>query len=85
MLSDFRKHFFDYFILVSILGLFFLLFIQNRGIPAVQYRLGVLASVSYFIWGIVHHYSEDNLNFKIVIEYALLAFLVIVILRGVFL
>ena len=85
MPTDFKKHFLDYLILIFLLTFFLFLFLQNRGIPLVQYRLSVLASISYFLWGVGHHYSEGSLNLKIVVEYGLLAILVIVILKGVFL
>lgn len=39
-----------------------------------QIVIVVMAAV-YIAWGIIHHLFEENLNFKIVVEYVLIAIL----------
>lgn len=46
-----------------------------------NFQLAIItaASLSYFVWGIVHHYIHKNLNFQILLEYAVVASLGFVI------
>ena len=46
-----------------------------------SFQLAIItaASLSYFTWGIVHHYLHRDLNLQILIEYAVIASLGFVI------
>jgi len=70
-----KDHLTHYLILLSIFAFgifFFLYFSYNRSIQA---WCVVMTSVSYFLWGMVHHYLEKNLYLKVIIEYFLVALL----------
>lgn len=69
------KHLGDYLALLSIFGLalfFFFFFSYNQ---TAQIMVVVSLSLAYFLWGLSHHYHEENLHFKVVIEYFLIALL----------
>lgn len=78
-------HILHYLILALILssGLF-LLFIYN-GRPSLQYYLGVGMAMSYFSWGIVHHYMQGDLHVKHMVEYGLIALFGVILLNRVLL
>jgi len=76
-------HILHYLILALILssGLF-LLFIYN-GRPSLQYYLGAGMAMSYFSWGIVHHYMQGDLHVKHMVEYGLIALFGVILLNRV--
>ncbi len=70
-----KGHLSHYLALLSLLafGLFFFLYFSyNRTIQALCV-IGL--SLAYFLWGMVHHYLEKNLYWKVVVEYFLVALL----------
>ncbi|MFH1561327.1 MAG: hypothetical protein ABID04_01975 [Patescibacteria group bacterium] len=85
--SELKQYPFDFFILglVFVLALLgFFLFSYNQFL---QEMIVLLTGVSYFLWGIFHHWQEGDLCAKIVLEYLFLAVLgvsaiVFVVLRG---
>ncbi|KKS98677.1 MAG: hypothetical protein UV73_C0001G0198 [Candidatus Gottesmanbacteria bacterium GW2011_GWA2_43_14] len=82
-----RKHhyIFHNFLLILILATGLVLFFANRGYPDRQFSLTVAISALYVVWGILYHYLKGDLHLKVVIEYILIAFLAVTILRGAFL
>lgn len=71
MEQDFCTHKLHYFALIIILivgygGFLFFSFDRQT-----QLLIGVIVSASYAVWGIVHHFAEHNLNWKIMVEYTL--------------
>lgn len=46
-----------------------------------QFYIGLGITISYFLWGIIHHYLIGDLHRKHVVEYGLIAVLGIVLLR----
>ncbi len=75
--KDFPRHPLHYFSLlciqlVGLWGVFW--FGYNR---MVQFAIVVSMSVSFVVWGIVHHGEHHNLHLKIVMEYILVALLAV--------
>lgn len=80
MLEDVKTHTLHYLVLVTILIIGFgsvLVFSTDKNI---QLFLGGVTAALYVLWGIIHHYMEDDFNLKIVIEYTLIAALSMTIL-----
>lgn len=78
MFKDIKSHISHYLVLLVVLAIgleSFWLFSFNK---TTQTLIVSATAFSYFCWGVVHHYLENNLNLKIVIEYALIAVLGIV-------
>ena len=68
--------------LILLSGLFLLLMCQGRA--EIQLLLGIGMALSYFVWGIVHHFLMGDLHRKHVVEYALITILGIVLLAMIF-
>ena len=51
--------------------------------PLLQLMIGIVTSVSYVLWGIIHHYMDHSLHKKIVVEYLLIGAIAIVLLSTV--
>jgi hypothetical protein len=73
MISDFSRHIAHYAPLLgifvfSILG--FLLFSYNR-----DFQIAIIgaASVSYVIWGVIHHLIHRDFHIQILFEYVVIA------------
>ncbi|HCS78357.1 TPA: hypothetical protein DIV55_01290 [Patescibacteria group bacterium] len=49
----------------------FATFMHTAGSPERQLSVGITTAVAYALWGIIHH--ANDLNWKIVVEYAALA------------
>ncbi len=62
-------------ILVGGIALFYL----TRGIPSLQLLVGIVTSLSYIAWGIIHHALSGDLHPKIVIEYVLIGSIAILV------
>jgi hypothetical protein len=74
-----RQHILHYAIVVGIVSLgvaSFILFAANRD---VQFVIVIAIALFYLAYGILHHSLEHDLTFKIVVEYTLIALLVIVL------
>ncbi len=78
-MSDFSKHFSHYFSLVGIMVATVLGYVVFSYDKNFQLALIAAASLSYFVWGMVHHIIHRNLNLQIMIEYAVFASLGFVI------
>lgn len=66
-------------LLVLVAGLSLLLMYNNH--PELQFFVGVGIAISYFSWGITHHYLIGDLHRKHVVEYGILAILGIILLK----
>ncbi len=80
-----KTHAIHFFVLVAILvgGVF--TFFSVQGNHALQLAVGILTSIAYVSWGIIHHTIQHDLLPKVVIEYCLLgaiAILLLVIIVG---
>ncbi len=78
---EFKTHLFDYLLLFTA-GVFFLMSLMVfKGDRLLEFII-LLAFVSfYIIWGIYHHIITDSLHLKTVIEYILIAFTIVFMLK----
>ncbi len=79
-MKTFSKHLPHYISLFGILGagaLAFALFSYDR---AFQMAVAISVSVSYVVWGIVHHLIHKDLYFSVIIEYIAVAALGLVMI-----
>lgn len=81
--SEFIHHLFHYAILISIFLGGITMFILYRAFPYVQLLVGTTTAVSYIVWGIVHHYIDEDLSLKIIMEYLSIGIFAIIILWNV--
>lgn len=75
----------SYAVLVIILssGMYTFLYVSQSSY--MQLVVGVLTSVAYVMWGIIHHLQQKDLHRKVVIEYILIGLIAIVLLATVLL
>ena len=57
-------------------GVFFFL---SHGNPAQQLLVVVGVSSFYLVWGVAHHVLEDEFDFEVLLDYLLIAALVVVV------
>ena len=76
-----KVYIFHYLILALVLlaGLIFLFMYQSQ--PEIQLIIGAGLALSYFSWGILHHYLLEDLHKKHVVEYGLLAIFGVILLK----
>ena len=73
-------HLCNVLILVLLLFLTVLLFWHAKTDKPLQLLIGVLLSILYITWGIIHHSLEGNLHPKIVVEYLLVGAIAITLI-----
>lgn len=79
--KELKNHFFDYLLLITA-GIFFLILLNIfRGQRVVEFIVLVSFAFFYIIWGVYHHIVNKTLNLKAVVEYILIAFIIIFLLR----
>ena len=80
ILSDIKASLSHYLVLLFILLTGFGAFYYFQRFPQAQIVSAFLTASFYVFWGIVHHYLEGDLHFRVVMEYltvALLGFLIL--------
>lgn len=79
--TEIEKHLFDYLLFITV-GIFMLLALNIfRGERLVEFVI-LLAFVSfYIIWGVYHHVIENSLHFKVVLEYILIGFTLLFLIK----
>ncbi len=82
MKIKFRKHFYDY--LVLLLGVFLAVAftVVNSNNKTIVYFSTIGLSIFYFFWGIIHHLGEGSLRPKVALEYLLFSVLGCLIVIG---
>lgn len=76
-----QKHLFDYLILITA-GIFFLLGISLfKGERFMEFIILVAFTSLYVVWGIYHHIIEGTLHLKTVIEYVLISFTILFLMK----
>ncbi len=79
--KEFKRHSFDYLLFGSA-GVFFLLALNIfRGERLIEFIILLAFTSFYIIWGIYHHIIEDSIHFKIVLEYVLIGFTILFLLK----
>lgn len=75
LLEDIKEHLGHYLALFFILafGVGALIFFQRT--PQMQIVSLFLTSSFYVLWGVIHHYLEEDLCLRVVVEYVVVALL----------
>ncbi len=81
MKKEIKKHLFDYLLLITV-GIFFLIGINIfKGERFIEFVVLLTFASFYIIWGTYHHIRHQSLALKIVIEYILIAFTLVFLLK----
>lgn len=85
LVKEVKKNLFDYLLLVTA-GVFFVGAVNIfRGERLSEFFILTIFISFYIIWGIYHHIKETGLHLKIVVEYILIGFILIFLLKLVIL
>ncbi len=79
--KEYREYKTDYIILLTAGSLFVITMFLFQGMPTLQYAVLVAFTGIYIIWGILHHKKNKSLSLKTVIEYVLIGFTIIFLLK----
>ncbi|KKP60984.1 MAG: hypothetical protein UR54_C0006G0012 [Candidatus Roizmanbacteria bacterium GW2011_GWA2_34_18] len=81
MKKELKNHLFDYLLLITA-GVFFLTLLNLfRGQRVIEFIVLVSFAFFYIIWGVYHHIINETLHLKTVVEYILIAFIIIFLLK----
>lgn len=80
---DISHHLFHYLILFTIIFAGLAAFFSFRNYPMIQLLIGIVTSLSYVLWGIVHHIVDHDLSIKIIVEYLAVGIFAIILLWNV--
>lgn len=83
-LREIKTHFCHYLILLLIISCGGAVFLTTSE-KTVKFQAAALIGLGYIFWGIFHHLSEGNFNWKIMVEYTLIGLISIIFLGGVLL
>lgn len=79
--KEINKSLFDYLLLITA-GVLFLISLNTfKGERLLEFIILFIFISFYILWGIYHHIIEDTLHLKIVIEYILVAFTLMFLLK----
>ena len=79
--KELTTHLFDYLLLITA-GVFFLTLLNLfRGQRVIEFIVLVSFAFFYIIWGVYHHIINETLHLKTVVEYILIAFIIIFLLK----
>ncbi|MBI4009236.1 hypothetical protein HY357_03315 [Candidatus Roizmanbacteria bacterium] len=79
--TELKKNLFDYLLLITA-GVLFLLSLNTfKGERLLEFIIIFIFISFYIIWGVYHHIIEDNLRLKTVVEYILIAFTLMFLLK----
>ena len=73
----------DALVLICILGGGMGAFYYARSNNSLQFIVGVITSVAYVIWGLIHHALKKDLHARVVVEYILMGAIAIVLLATI--
>ena len=79
--KEFKKNAFDYLTLITSGCLFLILLKFNQGNKMYSFIIALAFCFTYIIWGIWHHYKLGNLHLKNVVEYILIGFTFLFLLK----
>ena len=79
--KEFKNNIFDYLLLVTA-GIFFLIIFNIfRGQRIIEFFVLISFAFFYIVWGVYHHIINQTLYLKTVVEYILIAFIIIFLLK----
>jgi hypothetical protein len=67
-------------ILFIILGIGLYAFFNLQGNHEAQLLIGIIISIAYILWGLIHHWITGDLHRKVVIEYVLISTIAVMML-----
>lgn len=79
-----KKNIAHFVVLILILAVGAGMFMSESGNKPVQLIIGIVTSIAYTLWGIIHHIAQKDLHRKIVVEYTLISVIAIVLLLTIF-
>jgi len=79
-----KNQIFHFIILIFILFFGVFMFVTEQGNKPMQLTIGIVTSLAYAAWGIIHHMAQHDLHRKIVVEYTLIGVIAIVLLLTIF-
>ncbi len=75
-----KAHVLHFIVLLLILAGGAGMFLVARGNTGLQLMIGVVTSIAYVAWGIIHHAMQGDLHRKVVIEYVFIGGIAIILL-----
>ncbi|OGK62013.1 hypothetical protein A2334_04035 [Candidatus Roizmanbacteria bacterium RIFOXYB2_FULL_38_10] len=79
--KEFNKHIFDY-LLLSTIGVIFLILLKvNQGNKTYSFVTALAFCIFYILWGIYHHFKLGSLYLINVVEYILIGFTFLFLLK----
>jgi len=79
--KEVKKNPFDYLLFVTI-GVFFILALSLfQGERLLEFIILLAFVTFYIIWGIYHHIIENTIHLKVVLEYVLIGFTLLFLLK----
>lgn len=75
-----KAHALHFIVLLLILSAGVGMFFSARGNTALQLVIGVVTSIAYIAWGIIHHCLQGDFHRKVVIEYVFIGGIAITLL-----
>mgnify|MGYP001480250701 CR=1 FL=1 len=69
------RHIFDYLVLTILISTAIVLILFFNGNKYYQELIIVGLSLSYIVWGVIHHAKEHTLQTRIILEYVLFSLL----------
>lgn len=79
--KEIKNNTFDYLLLITA-GIFFLIAINAfRGERSFEFIIILGFAGFYIIWGVYHHIIDDSLHLKNVVEYILIGFIILFLLK----
>lgn len=78
-----KAHISHYAILILILIIGAASFLGLQGNHPGQLAIGIVTTVAYVSWGIIHHAMEHDIHPKVVVEYALIGAMALLLLMVV--
>lgn len=79
--KELKTHLFDYLLFLTVCIFFLMALNIFRGERLVEFIVILSFASFYIIWGIYHHIIENTLHLKIVLEYILIGFLAVFLLK----
>lgn len=79
--KEFKNNLFDYLLLITAGVLFLISLNVFKGERLLEFLILFIFISFYIIWGVYHHIIEDSLHLKTVVEYILIAFTLMFLLK----
>lgn len=75
-----KVHILHFIVLLLILSAGVGMFFSAQGNTGLQLMIGVVTSIAYVAWGIIHHVMQGDLHRKVMIEYVFIGGIAIILL-----